>query len=68
MLNRIAKHIKPLIDGKKLKNKFNYVDIRDLNSEIKVYLNGYFKSIFNNGRAGNDQIKTFLDQLLVNEI
>jgi uncharacterized protein (DUF2225 family) len=66
MLNRIEKHIKPLIDGKKLKNKYNYVDIRDLNSEIKIYLNGYFSNIFNNGRATDDQIKTFLDQLLMN--
>jgi len=66
MLNRIEKHIKPLINGKKLKTKFNYVDIRDLNSEIKLYLNGYFNNIFNNGRATDDQIKTFLDQLLVN--
>ncbi|MFW9941318.1 MAG: hypothetical protein ACFFFT_09775 [Candidatus Thorarchaeota archaeon] len=68
MLNRIEKHIKPLIDGKKLKSKYNYVDIRDLNSEIKLYLNGYFKNIFNNGRATNEQIKSFLDQLLMNEI
>ncbi|MFX0081905.1 MAG: hypothetical protein ACFE94_09145 [Candidatus Hodarchaeota archaeon] len=66
MLNRIEKHIKPLINGKKLKNKYNYVDIRDLNSEIKMYLNGYFSRIFNNGRATDDQIKTFLDQFLVN--
>jgi hypothetical protein len=68
MLDRIEKHIKPLINGKKLKNKYNYVDIRDLNSEIKLYLKGYFKNIFNNGRAANDQIKSFLDQLLLNEI
>lgn len=66
MLNRIEKHIKPLINGKKLKSKYNYVDIRDLNSEIKIYLNGYLRNIFNNGRAADDQIKTFLDQLLVN--
>ena len=65
-LNRIEKHIKPLINGKKLKSKYNYVDIRDLNSEIKLYLNGYFRNIFNNGRTADDQIKTFLDQLLVN--
>lgn len=66
MLNRIEKHIKPLINDKKLKSKYNYVDIRDLNSEIKLYLNGYFRNIFNNGRAADDQIKTFLDQLFVN--
>jgi len=68
ILNRIEKHIKPLINDKKLKSKYNYVDIRDLNSEIKLFLNGYFRSILNNGRAANDQIKIFLDQLLVNEI
>ncbi|MBY8990151.1 MAG: hypothetical protein KGD58_05315 [Candidatus Lokiarchaeota archaeon] len=66
MLDRIKKHVKPLIDSKKLKNKYSYVDIRDLNSEIKLYLNGYFSSIFNNGRATDEQVKIFLDQLLVN--
>ncbi|MFX1375254.1 MAG: hypothetical protein ACFFA0_05530 [Promethearchaeota archaeon] len=66
MLNRIEKHIKPLIDSKKLKNKYSYIDLRDLNSEIKIYLNGYFGNIFNNGRATDGQIKIFLEQLLVN--
>jgi hypothetical protein len=66
MLDRIEKHVKPLIDSKKLKNKYSYVDIRDLNSEIKLYLNGYFSNMFNNGRATDEQVKIFLDQLLVN--
>ncbi|MFX0029526.1 MAG: hypothetical protein ACFE8B_09970 [Candidatus Hermodarchaeota archaeon] len=66
VLDRIEKHIKPLVDSKKLKNKYSYVDMRDLNSEIKIYLNGYFSNIFNNGRAKDDQIKIFLEQLLVN--
>jgi hypothetical protein len=66
LLNRIENHIKPLINGKKLKSKYNYVDMRDLNSEIKIYLSGYFNNIFNNGRATDDQVKTFLDQLLMN--
>lgn len=66
MLDRIEKHVKPLIDGKKLKSKYSYVDIRDLNSEIKLYLNGYFSNIFNNGRATDEQVKIFLDHLLVN--
>lgn len=66
MLNRIEKHIKPLIDQKKLKDKYSYVDIRDLNSEIKIYLNKYFSNIFNNGRATDEQIRIFLDELVVN--
>ena len=66
MLNRIEKHVKPLINGKKLKNKYSYVDIRDLNSEIKIYLNKYFSNIFNNGRVTGDQIRIFLDELVVN--
>jgi len=65
-LNLIEKHIKPLIDGKKLKNKFNYVDLRDLNSEIKVFLNGYLNGIFNHGKSANNQVRTFLNQLLIN--
>lgn len=68
ILDRIEKHIKPLIDEKKLKNKYSYVDMRDLNSEIKIYLNRYFNSIFNNGRANHEQIKVFLDQLLVTQV
>ena len=66
VLDRIEKHIKPLVNGKKLKNKYSYVDMRDLNSEIKIYLNKYFSNIFSNGRAKDDQIKIFLEQLLVN--
>jgi hypothetical protein len=66
MLNRIEKHIKPLINAKTLKNKYNYVDMRDLNSEIKIYLNKYFSNIFSNGRATDEQVKIFLDELVVN--
>ncbi|MHA2008438.1 MAG: hypothetical protein ACXABO_13870 [Promethearchaeota archaeon] len=65
ILSLVEKHIKPLIDVEKLKNKFQYVDIRDLNSEIKLFLNGYFNSRFQNGKATENQIKIFLDQLLV---
>lgn len=66
ILNLIEKHIKPLIDGKKLKNKYSYIDLKDLNSEIKLFLNGYLNNIFNDGKVVNVQIKTFLDGLLVN--
>jgi len=65
-LNLIEKHIKPLVDGKKLKAKYNYVDIRDLNSEIKVFLNGYLNGLFNHGKSANNQVKSFLDNLLIN--
>ena len=66
MLDRIEKHVKPLINDKKLKTKYSYVDMRDLNSEIKIYLNKYFSNIFNNGRVAGDQIRIFLDELVVN--
>ena len=66
ILNLVEKHIKPLIDSKKLKNKFNYVDIRDLNTEIKMYLNRYFSNIIKNGSSSDTQIRIYLDQLLVN--
>lgn len=65
-LNLIEKHIKPIIDGKKLKTKFNYVDIKDLNSEIKVFLNGYLNGLFNHGKSANNQVRSFLDNLLIN--
>ena len=65
MLDRIQKHVKPLINDKKLKTKYSYVDMRDLNSEIKIYLNKYFSNIFNNGRVAGDQIRIFLDELVV---
>jgi len=65
-LNLIEKHIKPIIDGKKLKAKYTYVDLRDLNAEIKVLLNTYLNGIFNHGKSANTQIKTFLEQILFN--
>ena len=66
ILNLVEKHIKPLIDGKKLKSKYNYLDIRDLNTEIKIYLNGFFSTIIKNGNSSETQIRTYLDQLLLN--
>jgi len=66
ILNLVEKHIKPLINSKKLKSKYNYVDIRDLNIEIKMFLNGYFSNIIKNGSSSDTQIKIYLDQLLVN--
>ncbi|UCC19878.1 MAG: hypothetical protein JSV62_00965 [Promethearchaeota archaeon] len=65
-LNLIEKHIKPVVDGKKLKTKYNYVDIKDLNSEITVFLNGYLNGLFNHGKSANNQVKTFLQNLLIN--
>jgi thiol-disulfide isomerase/thioredoxin len=65
-LNLIEKHIKPLVDGKKLRAQYNYVDIKDLNSEIKVFLSGYLNGLFNHGKSANHQVKSFLDNLLIN--
>ncbi|MFX0021539.1 MAG: hypothetical protein ACFE9S_04385 [Candidatus Hermodarchaeota archaeon] len=65
-LNLIEKHIKPVVDGTKLKTKYSYVDIKDLNSEIKVFLNGYLNGLFNHGKPANNQVKSFLDNLLIN--
>ncbi|MHA2180234.1 MAG: hypothetical protein ACXAAH_02290 [Promethearchaeota archaeon] len=66
ILNLVEKHIKPLIDSKKLKSKYSYIDIRDLNTEIKMYLNGYFSNIIKNGSSSETHIRTYLDQLLLN--
>ncbi len=65
-LNLIEKHIKPVVDRKKLKTKYSYIDIKDLNSEIKVFLNGYLNGLFNHGKSANNQVKSFLDNLLIN--
>ncbi|MFX1304924.1 MAG: hypothetical protein ACFFBV_06040 [Promethearchaeota archaeon] len=65
-LNLIEKHVKPVVDAKKLKAKFNYIDIKDLNSEIKVFLNGYLNGLFNHGKSANNQVRSFLDNLLIN--
>jgi thiol-disulfide isomerase/thioredoxin len=65
-LNLIEKHIKPLVDGTKLRAQYNYVDIKDLNSEIKVFLSGYLNGLFNHGKSANHQVKSFLDNLLIN--
>ena len=66
ILNLVEKHIKPLINSKKIKSKYNYLDIRDLNMELKIYLNGYFNNIIKNGSSTETHIKTYLDQLLLN--
>ncbi len=65
-LNLIEKHIKPVVDGKKLKTKYNYIDIKDLSSEIKIFLNRYLNGLFNHGKPANNQVRTFLDNLLIN--
>ncbi|MHA2367162.1 MAG: hypothetical protein ACXAC7_24640 [Candidatus Hodarchaeales archaeon] len=65
-LSLIEKHIKPLINNKKLKSKYTYVDIKDLNSEIKVFLNKYLNGIFNHGKSANNEVRIFLEQLLIN--
>jgi hypothetical protein len=67
ILSLIEKHVKPLIEGKEFQGKYKYVDIRDLNSEIKLFLKGYFSGIFSNGRATDIQVKTFIDQLVNNQ-
>jgi thiol-disulfide isomerase/thioredoxin len=65
-LNLIEKHIKPEVDGKKLKAKYTYVDMKDLSSEIRIFLNGYLNGLFNHGKSANNQVRSFLDNLLIN--
>ncbi|MFX1312032.1 MAG: hypothetical protein ACFFHD_05420 [Promethearchaeota archaeon] len=66
ILNLVDTHISPLINNKKLKSKYSYIDLKDLNSEIKVFLNGYLNNIFNDGKIVNNQIKIFLEKLIIN--
>jgi len=65
-LNLLEKHIKPLVEGKKLKTKYNYVDIKDLNAEIKFFLNGYLNGLFNHGKSAHKEVRSFLENLLIN--
>ena len=65
-LNLIKKHIKPLIEEKTLKSNYMYADLRDIYSEIKVFISGYLTKIFNNGKSNHNQIRTFLETLVVN--
>ncbi|MFW9900607.1 MAG: hypothetical protein ACFFDY_04895 [Candidatus Thorarchaeota archaeon] len=64
-LTLIEKHVKPLVDGKKLKTRYSYVDIKDLNSEIEVFLSGYLNGLFNHGKSANKEVRSFLEKLLV---
>ncbi|MFW9969873.1 MAG: hypothetical protein ACFFDF_06705 [Candidatus Odinarchaeota archaeon] len=65
-LNLIEKHIKPELEGKKLQSEYNYIDVKDLNSEIRVFLNSYLNGLFNHGKSAHNQIRSFLDNLLIN--
>ncbi|MFX1454732.1 MAG: hypothetical protein ACFFDB_05095 [Promethearchaeota archaeon] len=66
ILNLVEKHIRPLIDTNKIRNEYNYLDIQDLNTEIKLYLNGYFSNIIKNGSSTETHIRNYLDEILVN--
>ncbi len=65
-LNLIERHVKPLVDGKKLKTKYSYIDIKDLNSEIRVFLSGYLNGLFNHGKSAHSEVRSFLENLLIN--
>ncbi|MFX1568906.1 MAG: hypothetical protein ACFFCV_11140 [Promethearchaeota archaeon] len=65
-LNLIEKHVKPLLDSKKLETKYSYIDIKDLNSEIKVFLSGYLNGLFNHGKSAHAEVRSFLENLLIN--
>ena len=62
----IEKHLKPIIVGKKLHNKYQYLDIRDLIVEIKIYLKNYFSKKFKTERTADNEIISFLDQIMIN--
>ncbi|MFX0042682.1 MAG: hypothetical protein ACFE8L_07205 [Candidatus Hodarchaeota archaeon] len=66
ILYLIKEQIESLLNAKKLKNKYYYVDLKDFNSEIKYFLTGYLNGIFHNDKSVNNQIQVFLDTLLEN--
>jgi len=57
------KHIKPLVTTNKLNEGYEFINIRDLQSEVKSFLSSYLYSKFNNNVESNKQIKIYVENL-----
>lgn len=57
------KHIKPLVTTNKLNEGYEFISIRDLQSEVKSFLSSYLYSKFNNNVESNKQIKIYVENL-----
>ena len=57
------KHIKPLVDTNQLYEGYEFINIRDLQSEVKSFLSSYLHSRFNSNVESNKHIKVFVENL-----
>ncbi len=59
----VESHIKPLINEEQLKDGFEFISMKDLEEEIRIYLATYLYSTFNSDPTSSKQIKTFLENI-----
>ena len=59
----VDSHIRPLINEEQLKDGFEFVSLKDLEEEIRIYLATYLYSTFNSNPNSSKQIKTFLENI-----
>ena len=59
----VESHIKPLINEEQLKDGFEFVSMKDLEDEIRIYLATYLYTTFNSNPNSSKQIKTFLEKV-----
>jgi len=57
------KHIKPIVDTNQLNEGYEFINIRDLQSEVKSFLSSYLHSRFNSNVESNKHIKIFVENL-----
>lgn len=59
----VEAHIKPLVNEDQLKDGFEFISIKDLEEEIRIYLATYLYSTFNSTPNSSKQIKVFLENV-----
>ncbi|MHA1670724.1 MAG: hypothetical protein ACTSV5_09110 [Promethearchaeota archaeon] len=59
----VDSHIKPLVSEEQLKGGFEFISMKDLKDEIRIYLATYLYSTFNSDPNSSKQIKTFLEKV-----
>jgi hypothetical protein len=64
----IKKHIRPLINQEVLDEGYEFIKLEDLEAEIKTYLSNYLFSTFNGSTQAKKDIRSFLDNLLLEKI
>ena len=59
----VESHIKPIINEDQLKDGFEFISMKDLEEEIRIYLATYLYSTFNSTPNSSKQIKVFLENM-----